>query len=420
VSPAGAGHATEGAGGQPAASRHAYPGLRLSSVRGLTKRCRRRPTASARASLPLSGAPERQRWAAARGTLSLALGVVFIQMNAGQNSLQPTLRFPVDHPIWEKHAPPVFLELRGADGPVPALLQERDGEKVFVRRPNPGEEGGRIEIHPGDEVYLITPIAGMFITTSPTVGDRRGDLYWASVQEIRREGHQVFVEPVRPGEPRPKRPVYLGDGDQLIFPQGAISVSFADIDRTYGAEPDKYHPISSSLWAWLAFSERWRDDRGAVYLLTVAQKLDLANELAQSLLAIMRDPEAPDMPAHQVRALAFEIVAKSHTTIILLHRAYRMLCEAPRRLRVRPPSPKHLRPTQDVLRMIRDAIEHSEEHTLADSSETPYDWGRIFREGVLAVDGASFNIIEDTKTALLEARRYLVQLADAPAIGDDC
>lgn len=332
------------------------------------------------------------------------------------DELRPVLHFPADHVIWETQTPPAFLELRGADGPVPVMLQERDGQRVFVRKPHPNEEGGRVPIYPGDEIYLITPIAGMSISTSATVGDQSGNLYWAPVREVRREGHQVFVEVVRPGEPRPERPVYIGEGDQIIFPAGSINVSFEDIDRTYGAEPDCYYPISASLWAWLSFSAQRSEIRGAVYLLTIAQKLDLAHELAKGVLAIVRESDAKPVPGHHVRALAFEIVAKAHTTIILLHRAYRMLHEAPRRLRVKPPSPKHLRPTLDALRVIRDRIEHAEEHALSIVAASPYDWGRILRDGVLAVDGASFNIIDDTKTALLAARHYLVQVADAPPI----
>jgi len=330
--------------------------------------------------------------------------------------LTPQLVFPADHPMW-KGRESLWFELRDKEqGVLPAILEERDGSKIFVRRPNTGEVGGRIEVRPGDEIYLITQIAGLLMSESSQVGNKTETLFFRRIRQTRRDGHKVFVEMIGPGESIPSKPVYLGPGDEIVFPPGSIAVSFDAVDAALGGADVGYRPIANSVWTWLRISSQWRGPHpGVVYLVTAAQKLDLSNELLKSVVNITLESEPVEYGPH-LRETAFDVVAKSHTIAILLHRAFKMLHDAGRRLRVRAPTPKPLRGTMRELEDLRNAIEHAEEHSLAAGTATPFDWHQILRNGKLTLGGVSFDIIKDTEAALVLAHDYLARLVDAPPV----
>lgn len=330
--------------------------------------------------------------------------------------LTPQVVFPADHPMW-KGQESLWVELRDKDQrALPAILEERDGRKVFVRRPNAGEVGGRIEVRPGDEVYLITPIAGLLLSESSHVGNKTETLFFRRIRQTGRDGHKVLVEMIGPGESAPSKPVYLGLGDEIAFPPGSIAMSFDAIDAALSGAEVGYRPIANSVWTWLRISSQWRGAHpGVVYLVTAAQKLDLSNELLKSVGNSLLGPEPTEHGPH-LRETAFDVVAKSHTIAILLHRAFKMLHDAGRRLRVRAPTPKPLRGTMLELEALRNAIEHAEEHSLVAGTDTPFDWHQIIRNGELTLGGVSFDIIKDTEAALLLARAYLAHLVDAPSV----
>lgn len=330
--------------------------------------------------------------------------------------LTPQVVLPADHPMW-KGQQSLWFELKDNNQrPLPVILEERVGSKVFVRRPNAGEVGGRIEVRPRDEIYLVTPVAGLFLSESSQIGNQADTLFFRPIRQTGRDGHKVFVEMIGPGEPAPSKPVYLGPGDEIVFPPGSIAVSFDAIDAALGGAEAGYRPVADSVWTWLRYSSQSQGAHpGVVYLVTAAQKLDLSYELLKSIGNLALELESAEYGPH-LRKTTFDVVARSHTIAILLHRAFKMLHDAGRRLRVRAPSPKPLRGTMRELEDLRNAIEHAEEHSLSVGTATPFDWHHIIRNGELTLGGVSFDIIKDTEAALLLARDYLARLVDAPSV----
>jgi hypothetical protein len=75
--------------------------------------------------------------------------------------------------------------------------------------------------------------------------------------------------------------------------------------------------------------------------------------------------------------------------------------------------PRSLASKKDTLRQIRNAIEHAEDHALAaPGSRSPYNWIDIISRGAVSYKGHSFNIVNHANQVLLDARAYLVRVAD--------
>lgn len=330
----------------------------------------------------------------------------------------PTATFPADHPLWKSGIASGYYEARDSAGaPILTVLVERAGHDVVVRRPIGSEQGGRIEVFPGDSLYVVTTITGVSLNTSEEVGDTKGLLTSAFIRQVGREGNIVFAETVPPDEAPPSRPVYLGQGDQLSFRAGSVTVSFASIDAARGSDKGDYRPVANSIWTWLHFAQSSAVDpksaKKLVYLTTIAQKLDEANELFHRFDELRRHLPVQNT-GPELRETVFGIVSKAHSFVVVLSRAIAMLEDPERLLSLQQSLPPGLTIHQGNLKQIRNAIEHAEEHAFCEpESDSPFNWHTLVSTGSISRKGRAFDISEDTKKVLLDARAYLVQIVDA-------
>jgi DNA-binding transcriptional ArsR family regulator len=173
------------------------------------------------------------------------------------------------------------VTLQGSDTPVRAVLDGRDGNRVFVRQADPSDgDPPRVPVFEGDEIVVMTALAAVGHHLTEEVG-RIDDLVTsARIVPVRREGNKVFARTLNYGELDDGDRVHVRPGDELIFEEGSVVLELEAIDAKESScrAEDEYVPITPVLWSWLVCGGV-HDEAKARYLLAAARRLDAASVL---------------------------------------------------------------------------------------------------------------------------------------------
>jgi hypothetical protein len=295
----------------------------------------------------------------------------------------------------------------------PVLIDEVEGDTVFVRHLDPGEQpGGRIPIEPGQCVLMTTPISAVGLHTSDQVGANDMMFPLRVVPDGRVPG-TVYARTLRFDELDDGRRIHVRPGETLTLAPGSVNVNLDAIDEYYRkvdpARPDG--SLATALRVWFGISTGHLPE---VLLLTsaAAYRLDAAQHLLRRAEEVRRSLEhVGDHSAAAQVAKADELIHLAQEGIVALARCIAIIrrCIARSAFEVAIPAPIANRML--AIKDIRDAYEHIDERAL----------GRVGNKR--DEDERSFMIFDHrplVRNGLIEYRDHRLALSDLPEVVEAC
>jgi len=262
--------------------------------------------------------------------------------------------------------PIVWMEtvtLPESDVPVLVVLEERQGNQVLVRQVDPGEpKPARIPIYDGDHVTVMTAYSHIGIHQLETSEDNSDLVPSMRIVPVSHENNnEVWARTLRHGEPDDGRRVHVRPGGQVRFDQGTLVAELDAIDAHEVATESGYVPLASVLSTWLAFGREHWDDDAVRYLGAAARRLDVANEMFIRVRALETEVNTNSFSGPQLRRRLFAVVGLIEIAMISLGRAVKMIKEAPEHFDVTVAIPETLLESYPAIHAIRNAYEHIED-----------------------------------------------------------
>jgi hypothetical protein len=264
------------------------------------------------------------------------------------------------------------------------VLDGREGHRVFVRQADPGDgDPPRIPFYPGDELVVMTVVAGIGHHLTPDVGRVDDYLFGQRVVPVRRELGRVFARTLRRGEVDDGSRVHLRPGEQLVFEEGSVVAELEAIDDQQRAAATGYTPLTPVMWTWLKLAGG-ADEARSRYLLAATRRLDAAARLLDQLEGLRTELQRTDLAGPAIQRAWFELIGTVELSVVAFGRVVDMASRASApRYRCLPPSwsrrrrsPKSATPTSTSKtapsgRRINDPIlKRSRSSTIVSSLKT--------------------------------------------------
>lgn len=300
------------------------------------------------------------------------------------------------------------------------ILEACEGRTAFVRELDPGEEAVPIMLDPGEyEIVLMTPIHSAMVCQTEEVG---ADDSLTGPQRVvleERDGETVYVRTLRRGEPDDGRRVHLRPGEKLVFQSGAFQVDLDDLDEQFSSDVDGYAPLTNTIWTWVSIRYEGGEHVGVLYVLAAARRLDAAAASWSRVLAELPTVEELTKTSSNptTRAMIFQLVADMELAIIALGRVTDMIARAATAIGADVPVPEIILKRSKTLKEIRDAFEHIDERAMGQVHRQPsasatsiFRQHRLLEDRIIAYGRHEVSFDEVTQV-LAESRRFLKDVA---------
>jgi hypothetical protein len=268
-----------------------------------------------------------------------------------------------DMPAGEPTAWLSEVALKGASAPVRVIFVRREGHNVIVRQIDPGDgTPPRVPLWDGDHIVVMQALSHIGINTNPEVGDVTGFLFGLRIVETRRERGTVYARTLKLGEVDDGSRVHVAPGEQVTLEAGAITVELDYLDSLEEPSESGYVSLTPVLATW--YSVGPHDPTKVRYLLAAARRLDEANrrliDVEQHRKALGDDGLAGPAIRRHVNAL----IGGVESAVIALGRAVDMVDRARRLIGATPTVPASVTTHKPAITAIRNAYEHIEDRAL--------------------------------------------------------
>lgn len=260
----------------------------------------------------------------------------------------------------------------------------------------------------------IGPIDYLSINIGPNVGDN-DVLIKVRVIPVGRNGNKVIGKTLTYGETDSGDTITIQPGEKLLFPAGNINISIQDIDRENKLEPDRYAPISNTVWTWLQCGKP-ADPNLFRFLFAAARRLDTAHTLCTN--AINELGARPDEPYIQTRARIFKALGYAELMCVALNRATTMIKDIPSEFSVSVTVPNTVDAILPALGALRNAFEHIEDRALGNVHSKPntdalsiFDQEDFFSSGILLYANHSLELKAEVIPVLKSSRQFIFDVA---------
>ncbi|MGB9137579.1 MAG: hypothetical protein WCB73_10215 [Pseudonocardiaceae bacterium] len=312
------------------------------------------------------------------------------------------------------------VTLQGSDTPVRAVLDGRDGNRVFVRQADPSDgDPPRVPVFEGDEIVVMTTLAAVGHHLTEEVG-RIDDLVTsARIVPVRREGNKVFARTLNYGELDDGDRVHVRPGDELIFEEGSVVLELEAIDAKESScrAENEYVPITPVLWSWLVCGGV-HDEAKARYLLAAARRLDAASVLLAEVERLRGELAQENLSGPIARRALFGLIAAVELAVIALGRVCDMVEKAGPLIGSSVPVPATIVTKRKALNELRNAYEHIEDRALGKVLGKPhpdaltiFNHDQLLRHDRISYAGFSLDLTHETPAMIAEARGFLKGVA---------
>jgi hypothetical protein len=214
-----------------------------------------------------------------------------------------------------------------------------------------------------------------------------------------REGKKILGRSLRPGEEDTgERITFLpSEGENVHFPFGSIEVGLEDVDRASEPGADGYAPLAGTLWAWLKFGAP-QDEGLFRYLFAAARRLD------------------------QAHALCSDALGRAELMCMALGRGLDMIQALPGKFGVQRAIPDVVGEITPALAEIRHAFEQIDDRAVGNvrgkldaQALSIFEQPRLVPDGILAHGSYALDLGAEVLPALVESRRFVMEVASAIA-----
>lgn len=307
--------------------------------------------------------------------------------------------------------------------PVPAVLDDREGNLVFVRQADPADgEPPRVPLYEGDHIVMMMPIAAVTLNSTGETGRVDDLLTWVRVVPVRREGNMVFGRTLKHGEPDDGRRVHLRPGDDFSIEEGNLILELDAIDEkeSVGFTGDEYVPITPVLWTWMAIGAGHGDGK-VRYLLAAARRLDAANVLLGDVERRRKILAQDGLTGPRIRRELFGLISAVELAVVAVGRVCDMIEKASTLLNSTIPLPPTVAAKREAINAIRNAYEHIEDRAMGTVHGQPNpDALTIFNHAdLLQHDSISYGLFSldlsvEMPALIAESRQFLKDVASCP------
>jgi hypothetical protein len=311
------------------------------------------------------------------------------------------------------------VTLEGSDEPVKVVLEERQGNVVFLRQVDPCDPPpARTPMFEGDQLVVMTAISHIGVHSTPDAHVISDLITAMRVVPVRKEGTTIFARSLSLGEADDGRRIHVRPGDSITFEAGAIKAELDAIDAREQATESGHVPLSPVLAAWFHIGRENWDDSLVRYALAAARRLDMANELLIRAKEVERSINAsPDMPGPDLRRSMFAMLGLIELAMISLGRALLMIRKLPKTFNLNVTIPEAVEAAYPAVNDIRNAYEHIEDRALgtvhgspSEAALTIFDYERLLREDIISYGGHELDLAGQVPTVITEARAALKQM----------
>ena len=239
---------------------------------------------------------------------------------------------------------------------------------------------------------------------------------------VGREGSNVFVRNLRPGEEDTGEVVHIEAGDQITFLPGDLVIDSREIDSRSPKGLGGYAPTANTVWTWYRIVG---EQVGFFcYLFALARRLDAAH--ADWALAIEELEKARNESGIGRRHRFFKALSLAEVAIIALGRGMDMLRRVNSVYSLGLEMPDSLQKKEPVVRAMRDAFEHIDERAqgkinaqgkMDADALSIFDQPDFIDSSILHYRGYDLNFQEDFLSALLTCRELVMEVVDLRAKG---
>jgi hypothetical protein len=269
------------------------------------------------------------------------------------------------------------VTLKGASAPVRVIFVRREGRNVIVRQIDPGDDAPpRVPLWDGDRIVVMEALSHVGINTNSEVGDVTGFLFGLRIVETRREGGTVYARTLRSGEVDDGSRVHVAPGEQVTLE--AITVELDYLDSLEEPSESGHVPLTPVLVTW--YSRRPHDPTKVRYLLSAARRLDEANRRLIDVAQHRKALAADGLAGPAIRRHANALIGGVESAVIALGRAVDMADRAGQLIGAAAPVPASVTIQKPAITAIRNAYEHIEDRALG------LKWGRPHPDALTIFD----------------------------------
>lgn len=320
-------------------------------------------------------------------------------------------------PMEDSRGPAVFTALKVNGRPLPVVLHERDGRRLFVRELDPGETLQPIRFDPAvDTIVPMKTVSATRLCFGPEEGGDDAMTHDMRVVPDGREGSTVYMRTLRHGESDDGRRVHLKPGERPAFRAGSLKIELDALDAHFTSDIEGFAPLANTVWTWLKLAGQKWDVPRVRYVLAAARRLDAAaatwSRVTDLFSSLEAAPEASLSP--QTRALVFELIAGVELAVIALRRVVAMVECASSEVGADTPVPDVVERLSPHLTEIRNAFEHIDERASDRVRRKPdpvaasvFEQRRLLTERVIVY--ADHEIGADDVTELLASCRQFLK-----------
>ena len=248
--------------------------------------------------------------------------------------------------------------------------------------------------------------------------DQGEELFTGRVVLSRREGKNVYLRSLRPGEEDTGEGVRIEAGERVLIDAGDLSLNSREIDASLSPPgPGGYAPVANTIWTWYQIAPR--PGQFFMFFFALARRTDAAHALWTA--AIEARDQAREKAGTPRRTASFELLATAEMMVIALHRCFEMMeglrssfCPS---LSI-PASVEVLRP---AVREIRHAFEHIDDRAqgridprgnVDPEALTIFIQPGFVHSSVLRYRSHTLNLETEVIAALLDAREFIMKAID--------
>ena len=243
-------------------------------------------------------------------------------------------------------------------------------------------------------------------------------LFSGRVVLSRREGKNVYLRSLRPGEEDTGEGVRIEAGERVLIDAGDLSFNSRQIDASLSSPgTGGYAPVANTIWTWYQVAPR----PGEFFLLffALARRTDAAHALWSA--AIEARDEAREKKGTPRRTAAFELLATAEMMVIALHRCFEMMEGLRASFCPALPIPASVQTIRRAVKEIRHAFEHIDDRargridphgTVDPDALTIFNQPGFVHSSLLRYRGHALNLETEVIAALLDAREFIMKAID--------
>ena len=268
--------------------------------------------------------------------------------------------------------PSVWLSdvmLKGASALIRVIFVRREGRNVIVRQVDPGDEDPpRVPLWDGDHLVVMEALSHIGINATPEVGDVTGFMFGLRIVETRREGGTIYARTLRLGDVDDGSRVHVAPGERLTLE--ALTVELDYLDSLEEPSESGYVPLTPVLVTWYSCGQH--DPAKVRYLLAAARRLDEANRRLIDVEQHRNALGADGLAGPAIRGHVNALIGGVESAVIALGRAIDMVDRAGQLIGATTAVPASVTTHKPAITAIRNAYEHIEDRALGLERRRPH------------------------------------------------